>query len=136
MIWLLNVKGEQMSEEIRFGDDFLECLLKAFFNEDKDCIEKIINFDIVKRVVISFQAYFTIEDEQHNTCHSVIIKKLFAEKVIVNNKDCSSKLGVSLKTFYRYKQRYISVFRDFLMKFIDYTAHDAELHFSKIREQG
>lgn len=92
-------------------DYILEFLLKGFFTKNSFPYS-MVDFSIIMPAVNSFMAFFQNEDSVNNTNHSDIILKIFANNEITV-KNCSD-IGLSISTFYRYKHRYLKMFKHFL----------------------
>lgn len=108
-------------------EEFLEYLLKSFYRKEKSYVHGMINFDAFKPAVNLFVNYFENEDKLNTSNHSLIIKGLYIDDRITN-KNCGPELGISVKTFYRYKQKYLQVFKTCLMQAIESLAqHSAEM---------
>ena len=112
-----------MNERKNISDSFLECLLRAYYTEDKTYVAFLINITAIERTVSLFQAYYQNLDKQTHSCHLDIIKKIFADKTTtISTINCQPLLGISYKTYGRYKQQYLLTFKNYLVQHLETTA--------------
>lgn len=98
-------------------EDFLDFLIKTYYRENKSHLNSIFNFNVIQQAMDSFLSYFKNEDKLKQSNHSDIIKTIFIEDM--KNLKCLPKLGISKTTFYRYKQKYLLVFKNYLYQSIE-----------------
>lgn len=111
-----NLSEEKMKKIGSTNEEvFLAFLLKEFGKDDKTYLTGIINAEIVQQALVLLLSHFENEDKQNVTNNVDIIKKIFInETVTVNN--CSFEVGICKKTFYRYKEKYLQVFKNYLLQ--------------------
>ncbi len=95
---------------------FLTSIIELYSYDDEF---KNITIDksLVEKAVIQTLNYLKTEDDLNQTNHVEIFKKIFIEHS-VNTQNCSSQVGISIRTFYRYKQRYLQVFKFNLLSLV------------------
>lgn len=98
--------------------EFLGFLLKTSFHDEKKYFQKFIDFEVVQFAVNQLMAYLYNEDILNSSNHLHIVKRIF-DKEDITSYNCSSELGVCKKTFYRYKQKYLQIFRSYLINYCD-----------------
>ncbi len=96
-------------------EEFLSVLLKSFYRKDRSGLQNIINFEAFQQAVNLFFIYFKNEDDSNKSNHMYIIERTFANDPITG-KNCCAELGISNKTFYRYRQKYLHIFKNFLLQ--------------------
>ena len=96
-------------------DNFLECILKSYFNR-YDCLRALINFEIIELAANKLLNYYRMYDSLHKTNHISTITKLFITQEL-NNDNCR-KLGYCKSTFYRYRKAYLNLFSLYLNQLI------------------
>jgi len=105
-----------MDDLTALEERFLEYLIKTF-HKAKSYVKEFIDLSVVERAVNLFISYYMHEDQLRHTNHSDIIKAVFVEDNVTNT-NCCSNVGVSPKSLHRYKQKYLLVFRKFLLQCI------------------
>jgi len=104
-------------------DGFLECLLKAYYRKDKQYVEMLVNYETVKRVIPAFLNYYKNIDKSQFSFHEDIIKKVYGcGAVAITKNNCQAILGISYMTFCRYKQRYFSTLKNYLIQHLEVAA--------------
>lgn len=90
----------------------LEFILRALFNENDIIIKKFFDLKNFKPAFDLFKNHYIRLDQIEKTNHYSIICKMFSNRLPLN-KVCTY-LGISGKTFYRYKHKYLQVFEYYL----------------------
>jgi len=104
-----------MNEKKKLNDSFLEYILKAHYCDDKYDLCWLINFDAVKQAADLLQTHYESFDQLSFSNHACNIQKIFCTNVKITKKNCPSTLGISFKTYFRYKQQYLSTFKNYLI---------------------
>lgn len=101
-----------MKNKENLEEDFLEYLLRSYYDKENS-IGAFVKFEAIQHAVDSFIQHFANEDKVYITNHSTIIRKMFVDGSATNI-NCGIELGISSKTYYRYKQKYLSIFKNYL----------------------
>jgi|GEM_PF-6969558 len=112
------------SENLSF--EFLDCLIKAYYRENKAYVATLLNFEAIEQAVLLMQNHFNNEDKLCNSHHAQIIKTVFGNAESITKNNCNFILGISPRTFFRYKTRYLSTFRNYLMQSLEDTQYRHE----------
>ncbi len=109
------MKSQINKSEFNTEEKQLEFILRGCMAKNT-ITNSMVNFSIMMPAFNSFIAFFKNEDLVNKTNHAEIILKLFTDEITCKN---CSKFGLSISTYYRYKHRYLKMFKHFLLITID-----------------
>lgn len=96
------------------NEKFLMSILN-FYSENTEQDDWILSRTAIHAAVNKTLEFLNTEDKVNTTNHAKIFKVCMVEqKITVHN--CTT-IGISRRTFYRYKQRYLKIFGTYLQQF-------------------
>ena len=98
------------------NEEFLMSVLR-FYYHDEETNNWAISKATIKAAIDKTLSFLVVEDRVNSTTHAEIFKvTMIEQKISVHN--CTT-IGISRRTFYRYKKRYLEVFKTYLLQYID-----------------
>lgn len=99
----------------QFNEDFLMAVLR-FYTQDSKGKNLTISKEAIQASIDKTISFLNVEDHVNNTDHEKIFIAIMVEQKI--NANNSSAIGISRRTYYRYKQRYLKIFGAYLQNYI------------------